>query len=120
MWQTPTRKTEYLYEWFNKHLNWTYAISLGILIIFLTLTLLFTFVIDSGLLILFLVLLVIASVLNIAAGVWVLQKKGQSLAYVAFIFVFSIAFIFLVLLLPNKRIDQVKISDEEYYNKREP
>jgi hypothetical protein len=106
-------------SWFNKHLHWTYGITLIILSVFSVLAAISISQDIAGLLIFSAICLVISVVLNIAAGVWVLNQKGQNVAYIAILFVFSLAFILIVFFLPNKKSqNNMQISDAEYYKSR--
>jgi ABC-type multidrug transport system permease subunit len=108
-----------LMEWFNKHLNWTY----GLMVIFsyavLLVLVLAGIMADS--LVLSVLGYIIVIILNIASGVWILRKKGQPLWFLVLV-LFYLAFVVLAFALPNKKSGQgemKKISDAEYYDKRE-
>lgn len=103
-------------NWFSKHLNWTYTIFLVISIIVSTVII----VKDQSV-----ANLAIASILsiiiNLAAGGWVLWKKGQSLWFLVLAVIIPIVFLILVLLTNNRNETTEKkgaISDETYYKNR--
>jgi len=108
-------------KWFKEHLNWTYVI---ILIIAFAIEILFiglASVADNPW-IFILVGSLLYFILSIAAGIWVLLEKGQSLWYIALAIIFYLGFLILVLILRNKRIKQGEtqiISDTDYYKNRE-
>jgi hypothetical protein len=103
-------------NWFNKHLNWTY-------VIFFVISIIATAVIiskDQSL-----AYLAIAStisiIINLAAGGWVLWKKGQSLWWLVLLFLMTIVFLVFVLILDNRNEPSGKknaVTDEDYYKKR--
>jgi Ca2+/Na+ antiporter len=103
-------------NWFNKHLNWTYLIFFGISIIATAV------IITKDQSITYLAIASIVSIIiNLAAGGWVLWKKGQSLWWLALLFLMTIVFLIFVLILENRNEPSEKknaITDEDYYKKR--
>jgi len=103
-------------KWFNEHLNWTFGIIVVIsfaILIPLAVTGATGPAIIGG---------IIFAAINIAGGLWVLRKKGQSPWYVVLAIVFYVGFLVLMPLLKNNKSNQdenKKISDADYYKDRE-
>jgi len=103
-------------EWFNRHLNWTFIIFFAISIIASSIVL-----IKGQTMGYILVASLISVIINLAAGGWVLWKKGQSMWWVVLLLLMSILFLIFVLILPNRNENPVEkdaVTDEDYYQKR--
>ena len=104
-------------NWFNKHLNWTYVIFFIISIIVSTV------IVFKDQSIGYLALAsVLSIIINLAAGGWVLYKKGQSLWFLVVAVIIPIVFIIIVLLAndKNEAAEQKDvINDDDYYKKRD-
>ena len=120
-------------NWFNKHLNWTYAI-INVVIMVIGIVLMFTVsreairsfldnpeVFPLRVLAPVLIISGILSLISLAASAWVLYRKGQTLLWLLLVLVSSFVLFILVLVLPNKHGEQTekgKISDSVYYQSR--
>lgn len=107
-------------KWFNTHINLTYTLIIVIAVLILIPNFITTDIEEKGALVF--IGPAIAFIINIAAGIWILRKKGQSLWFITIMFIFYIAFVVLALVIPNNRTGQgeaKKISDADYYKSRE-
>jgi peptidoglycan/LPS O-acetylase OafA/YrhL len=107
-------------KWFNEHLNWTYGIIVILAVLILIPNFVTTDIEDKGAIIF--TGPVIAFLLNIGAGIWILRKKGQSLWFLAIAIIFYLAFVVLALVLTNNHnmpAEKNKVSDAEYYKERD-
>jgi hypothetical protein len=104
-------------NWFDKHLNWTYVIFFIISIIVSAV------IISKDQSLAYLAIASAASIIiNLAAGGWVLWKKGQSLWFMVIAFLIPIIFLIIVLLASNRNElteKKVAINDETYYKNRD-
>ncbi len=103
-------------KWFDKHLNWTYVIFFIISIVVSAV------IISKDQSLTYLAIASAASIIiNMAAGGWVLWKKGHSLWFLVVAFLIPIIFLIIVLLASNRTEPTDKrgaVSDEDYYKKR--
>jgi H+/Cl- antiporter ClcA len=96
-------------NWFNRHLHWTYTIVLVVSLAILIATIPHYLIIGISIFV----------ILNLAAGAWVLRRKGQSLWYLVLAVLFYLLFVLAVIYLKNKRTAPGnEISDAAYYEKR--